>query len=350
MTAPTPSTRRPVRPSLRRARRRAVLVAPSGPTVSLREAAPEFAELVAKVFPRNHHRYFALPMARRHLAHVILSRTPPQSREEARALADALESMSADRLIATYVPDPPPFLANALSRLDDGPWSRLEYANLHKLLLLDDDTPGILLHLRPIRPAHLLALQALPSQFRSIQLVMLASRPQISLPLAETLRALSASIWVDRAVLAERLKRAVDLRRVIRILQETIDAEPLEIDFSKEQRLERPNSVLELARIAVALKNCLANATHREQFQRGTHLYLKWNGAEQAAVELRRDVPGGWRLGHVAGVANCGISPMAWRELATALAALGVRVSGLHPYACLVELERAAARALRAEQ
>jgi hypothetical protein len=335
--------------TIRRQHRRRFASQPTVPSTSLREASPDFAHTLAKMYPRNHWQYFALPLARRHLAQVILSEFTPENRPGLRTLADALETMSASRLIELYVPTAPPHLARILTRLDDGPWKKQDYQRLRDLLATDDAAPEILRHLRPIIPAHLETLKAIPSVFRSIGLVQIATRAGIAQPLAETLQALLASAWVDRAILAERLRRVSDPQRILVALRLTLDAEPLEVDFSLDPRFERPATILDLARLSVALKNCMAGTTYKEQLRKGTHVYLKWTGIETAAVEVFRDNPSGWRMGLVAGVGNTGLSPPAWRQLATALMHLGVRIAGPHPQTCFATLEAALNRYLRFE-
>src|SRR5688572_2596637 len=148
---------------------------PRTPSAALIADAGAFAASLARVWPRPHAGYFALPVERRHLARLIVR----WGEGDFAQLREAMQFWAIKRIITTFLPTPPEGLAEAVRKLTGEHWQREDYVMLITLLKSDEGAK-VLRHAQQIDPHFLKAVYALPAPLRRPRILALASDVRVA--------------------------------------------------------------------------------------------------------------------------------------------------------------------------
>lgn len=293
---------------------------PYAPTPALLADARAFAHALARVWPRPHAGYFALPAERRHLARLI-SRW---GEGEFARLPEAMQFWALRRIVTTYLPATPDGLTEALRKLDGDGWEREDYAKLLDVLKTPEGTK-VLRHAVCIDVAFVRTVAALPAALRRPRILAHVAHQRTAELVARSAKRAHPTME-PRALtkMADRLERAGSGPHLFRMLIDEIGLEQLAPPPMPGADWLKPlASSHDLHRAALRFENCLKYRVPLLLLGRGA--YYEVVGDEPAVVEIVRDGNGLWVIGEVRGHANAPISPALYGRVRAHLDTHGVQ-------------------------
>jgi hypothetical protein len=311
----------------------------SAPNAKLLADAAEFANAVARVWPPPHRGYFEADLPRRALAQLVAARAAPQ---EARALAEPLETWSLKRIAAAYLPDAPPGLVETLRKLDGEGWSPCRIRALSALLADGGEGMKTLRHAPRIEPRLVAVLGALPPPLRRPRIVTHVPSASLAELLARGAKRVAHEHdggAVERT--AQRLERARSTASLFRMLIEEIGLEKLAPPPIPGAEWFVPiASVRQIESAALRFQNCLRSRI--PAMLAGRAAYYEVVGPDPAVVEIVRDAQGLWVVGEVEAPENTPVSPTLWARIRAYLEQHGARTYRPRPDALALALAQAA--------
>ena len=287
--------------------------------------AGRFAGRVARLWPAPYLGYRRLSAARRHLAHIYMSRIDRAPGLDAAAFVREIELLRTRAVRARWAPDAPRGLENALAKLGETAWTPQEYRRLLALLGHGGPATVTLRHAREITTALLDVLEALPAPLRGPAGARWVRSPWEARLVREALK-LAAQLAGGRArvaVLVERLGRAKSRGRFFEMIVDELRPIALASPLEETAQLRPLRTVGEVKEAGRRFRNCLGDCVHRAIF--GPSAFLEWRGAEPAVMEIEHEGVAGWRLVTLLGERNREVSAKTARLVREALGAQGVR-------------------------
>jgi hypothetical protein len=297
---------------------------------ALQPLAGRFAGRIARLWPAPYDGYRRLPAARRHLAHITLSRIDRAPGLDAHAFVREIESLRTRAFLARWAPGAPRGLENALSKLGDAAWSPSAYRRLVGLLAHGRLAVRTLRHVRVITPQLVETLEALPERLRGPATARWVRGAWEARVVSETV-ALAKRLPGDPAraeermdALVERLSRARSRERFYAMLRDALRPMVLPAPLEETATLRPLRTVAEVEDAGRRFRNCLADCVHDAVV--GRSAFVEWRGEDEPAVmEIHHEGLAGWRLLTLLGVANRAVSARTTSLVRKALEAQGVR-------------------------
>ena len=290
----------------------------------LQSLAGRYAGRIARLWPAPYAGYFALPVARRHLAHLFLSRIDRAPGLDARAFAQEIAVLPVRRFLGRWAPGAPHGLERALSRLGESAWAPREYGQLLAMLGAGGGAAKSLRHAVEITPEFLARLENLPARLRGPQTSRWVESGWESQLVREALKLadrLGGPVRANALVL--RLERAKSRRRFFAMLVDDLRPEGLAAPVTETATLRPLKTVEEVKEAGRRFQNCLSDCVGRAIF--GASAFVEWRGEEAAVMELEHEGAVGWRLVTLLGFMNRNVSPHTAKLVREALEAQGVR-------------------------
>ena len=297
-------------------------------TPLLRFLAGTQADTIARIWPKPHTGFFALPAPRRHAAALFatgLAGTMPCGDAELGHWVTHLRDADLARhLMGRHTPG----LMKMLGRIGEVLWSRADYARL--LVLFAEPMAGrVLRHMPQVTQAAMLPIATLPAALREPGIV----NAMRCLHAAEDLsRAFELAVHIRGAakapVIASRWTRARDCETLFAMAQEDLAPDvfrspapvpALPVPF------ERIATRKALEATAIAFRNCLRD--FMSDIANGRMAIFVWHGTPAAAIALNWDAAG-WRLAEAEAAGNEKLEEAPLREIAMAVTLAGGRTGG----------------------
>lgn len=306
------------------------------PSAALIADAGPLAPAVARLWPRPHAPYLTAEPARRRLAALVADR----AYGDLGAIAEALETWSLKRIVAAYVAGAPLGLVEALRKIDDAAWGRVDYKRL-LTLLSDGEGAKTLRHAVRIDRDFVAIVAVLPSPLRRPRIVALLANAWAAQLAARAAR--RACDFDNRALarLADRIDRARTPANLFRMLIDAIGIDKLAPPPVAGTDWFVPlATTAQIESAALRFENCLK---YRIPIMlRGVGAYYEVVGDEPAVVEILRDSAGSWVIGEVRGHANRDISAELESRIRAHLLAHGARPQDTQLDALALALAQAA--------
>ncbi|MGD2132853.1 MAG: hypothetical protein PVI23_08675 [Maricaulaceae bacterium] len=291
---------------------------------ALQARAGRYAGRVARLWPAPYENYMALPSARRHLAHLYMSRIDRAPGLSPRAFVREIEALPVRHFLARWAPGAPLGLERALGKLGEDAWAPSDYARLLALLKAGGGAAKTLRHAQEISFDVVARLENLPERLRGPRTARWVSTGWEGQLVREAVKLSERLGGPERAdVLVRRLERAKSRRRFFEMLVDDLRPVELAAPVAETVTLRPLRTVAEVKDAGRRFRNCLSDCVHRAIF--GASAFVEWRGEEPAVMELEREGVAGWRLVTLLGVQNANVSARTSKLVGEALAAQGVR-------------------------
>ncbi|MBO9707176.1 MAG: hypothetical protein J7521_03090 [Caulobacter sp.] len=257
----------------------------------LRLIAPDYAEVLAALWPAPHTAFITAPAARRHL--VCLALALDGRRNSSVDLTQLLVAplRKAARLAVSPAPEG---LPRAVEQLGEIAWSPRDYRDL--VALLGRSAPAkTLRHANGITPGQVRTLATLPEPLRDAGGVVVRVTPDQADLLAEAHVLLGRRLPAQ--VLAGRIQawiRAPTAKALFNLVADDFRRELPKAPHPGTDRLKPLETAQAIRDAARRYRNCLANYVDYAADQQSA--IYEWLPAPGAVVELTPDAYFGWRL------------------------------------------------------
>jgi len=323
---------------------------PNQAFAALQIAAGRYAGRVARLWPAPYDGYYALPMARRHLAHICMPRIGRVIGLDDHAFVREIVALKVREFLKRWAPDAPRGLETVLAKLEVAAWEPTFYRRLLGLMAQSPAALKTLRHAPVVTRGLLEALELMPERLRGpstmrwIGDAWLARLACEAMALAHHLRADGRGGEREGGrgddALVERLSRATSRERFFAMLVDELRPTELIAPVVETELLRPLRTVEDVKDAGLRFRNCLGDCVHEAVF--GTSAFVEWRGDEPAVMELAHEGAAGWRLVTLLGVANRQLSTMTQRKVRDALQAQGARtgVGAQHLFAELESVQR----------
>jgi hypothetical protein len=289
------------------------------PTSLLKLVAGEFAPRLATMWAPPHAPFLLAAAPRRHLVCLALA----LGRELA-ALGELLLHAAPKRALRAVLPDAPPGLSRALTRLGETAWSGEDYRRLVALLL--HPVAGKRLRHAPQISANIVRRMASmpPPMAGAFELAWELSDDGLAL-LHEAYGALRARVGrAEAEAVAARWAKARSAKALFEATVEDLCAEPAPSALRGTDRLRPLTTKAAIRSAAKRFGNCLASQL--PYAATGQSVFFEWTEGPGAVVEVTRCHVFGWRLEEARGPQNAPVGEAARGEILADLALMGVHV------------------------
>jgi hypothetical protein len=290
----------------------------------LQALAGRYAGRAARLWAAPYQGYMRLTAARRHLAHLLMSRIGRAPHLDARAFVRDVEGLRTRELLARWAPEAPQGLETVLAKLGETAWTPGDYRRLVALLAHGGPAAETLRHSAALTGLFVETLEILPARLRGPAVSRWVGNPWEARIVREAV-GLAESLGGEPRVdaLVERLGRAKSRARFFAMLVDELRPNGLAAPVAETALLRPLRTVAEVRDAGRRFRNCLATCVQRAVF--GDSAFVEWRGEEPAVMELEREGAAGWRLVVVLGVGNANVSAHTARLVREALEAQGVR-------------------------
>ena len=273
------------------------------------------AETIARIWPKPHAGFFALPAARRHAAALFLTGLAadvPSGDAELRTwVTHARDAELGRRLMGNAAPG----LMKLLARIGEVFWERADYARL-LILFAEPMATRVLRHMPHLTREAMAPIAVLPAPLRAPGIINALPCIHAAEDLARAFD-LAVSIRGETKArnIAARWTRAKDAEKLFAMAIDDLAPDvfrPPEPVPELPVPFERVATRKTLEATAIAFRNCLRDFTG--DIANGRMAIFIWHGEPEAAVALNWDAAG-WRLAEAEAAGNEALEEAPLREI-----------------------------------
>lgn len=291
------------------------------PSPLLEHLAGRLANHVAGLWAAPHTPFVTAPSERRHLVLIALARAGdgPLPVDAGRLLTASLREA-----VALGVPNAPPGLKRALSRLGDTGWAAEDYRRLLHVLSFGDASKDVR-HADLLTPERIRSLACLPEPLLRARVGGFGLDEPAARLATEAYRLIAARFGQEAAGAAVlRWSQAESPKALFTAIEDDLLPPVPPPPFVGTARLRPITTRPEIRRAAARYENCVRDLIPRITYGRSA-LY-EWTGTPSVIVEIARDELFGWRLNEARLRRNDAVPAATREKIIAELKALGVHV------------------------